>query len=62
MSQEVEPVRFPIRHREKVEWDRDFDICYMEHFGEHGLTVKIKHMLGFDINKSVFEVLKKKKK
>lgn len=62
MSQEVEPVRFPIRHRERVEWDRDFDIRYMEHFGEHGLTVKIKHMLGFDINKSIFEVLKKKKK
>ena len=61
VSQNVQPVEFPIRYREKVEWDRDFDICYMTYAGEHGLTIKIKHLLGLDINKSIWEVFKRKK-
>lgn len=61
INQEVEPVTFPIKHREEVIWDKDFDVCYMKHAGEHGLTIKIKALLGLDINKSVFEVFRKKR-
>ncbi len=61
VNQDVAPVQFPIRHRKEVVWDREYDICYMKHAGEHGLTVRIKHLLGLDINKSVLEILKKRK-
>lgn len=60
VTQDIHPVYFPIKHREAVEWDRDFDVCYMNYAGEHGLTIKIKYLLGLDINKSIFEIFKKK--
>lgn len=55
MKQEVRPVRFPICHREKVQWDEAFDGGYFKAANRHGLIVKIKEMLGLDVNKSVFE-------
>ena len=55
MSNNSSPVKFPIKHRIKAEWDRDFDKIYMTHFGQYGLTIKIKHMLGFNINKPIKE-------
>lgn len=58
MKQEVSPVRFPIRHRGKVLWDEAFDRGYFKAANRHGLIVKIKYMLGLDVNKSVFEKLK----
>ena len=61
MNQNIKPVKFPITYRKKVEWDKEFDVCWMKHFCAHGLTIKVKHMLGLDINKSIFTMLKKKK-
>lgn len=47
--------RFPIRHREQVKWDEEFDRMYFKRTNRHGLIVKIKSMLGLDVNRSVFE-------
>lgn len=55
MSNNSSPVKFPIKHRIKAEWDRDFDKIYMTYFGQYGLTIKIKHVLGFNINKPIKE-------
>lgn len=57
----VSSFSFPIKHRETVEWDKGFDVCYMKHAWKHGYIIWVKHMLGLDINKSVFELLKKKR-
>lgn len=61
INQKIEPANFPIHHRKEVVWDKEFDICYMKHASEYGTTIKVKHILGLDINMSVFEFLKKKK-
>ncbi|MCM1182305.1 MAG: hypothetical protein NC337_02910 [Roseburia sp.] len=55
LNQEVRPVRFPIRYRADVVWDRDFDREYFAKANKHGHIVKIKQLLGMDINKSFFE-------
>lgn len=55
MSNNSSPAKFPIIHREAIEWDKEFDKIYMTHFGEHGLSTKIKHMLGININLSIKE-------
>ncbi|MBD5531529.1 MAG: glycosyltransferase family 2 protein [Lachnospiraceae bacterium] len=46
--------RFPIRHREEVVWDEEFDRTYFKRANGHGLIVKIKSILGLDVNRSVF--------
>lgn len=60
MRQDITPVRFPIKHNGNVEWDRDFDHYYMKKINKHGIIVKIKDMLSIDVNKSVFELLRRK--
>ncbi len=55
IKQEAEEVNFPIRHRKTVEWDRDFDMGYFRKVNKHGLIVRIKQLLGLDINRSVFQ-------
>lgn len=54
VSQAVGTCRFPIRHRKTVEWDREFDMLYFKRTNPHGHIVKLKSMLGLDVNKSVF--------
>ncbi|MDE6566765.1 MAG: hypothetical protein K2K70_03405 [Lachnospiraceae bacterium] len=55
LKQEVRPIRFPLRHRADVMWDRAFDRRYFIKANKHGHIVKLKQILGLDINKSVFE-------
>lgn len=55
LRQEVCPVRFPIHYRTEVVWDKAFDREYFANANKHGHIVKIKQMLGMDINKSFFE-------
>ena len=55
MEQKVGACTFPIKHREEVEWDREFDQMYFKRTNRHGLTVKIKSILGLDVNKSIWE-------
>lgn len=63
MSNNSSPANFPIRHRKSIEWDRDFDKIYMKHFGKYGISTKIKHMLGININRSLkAEIIKKLRK
>ena len=54
MNQNIEPVKFPIEHPEKISWNREFDRKYFNTVNKHGLIVKIKSMLGLNINKSIF--------
>lgn len=46
--------RFPIVHREDVKEDTDFDKVYLKRAGKHGISTKIKSLLGKDVNKSIF--------
>lgn len=55
-----EPVNFPIKFREDIEWEQEFDKCYLQYAGEHGISTKIKHILGVDINQSIFNIFKRK--
>ncbi len=57
---EVSPVEFPIRHRKNVEWDRAFDERYMTLISKQGLAVKVKNLLGLDVNTSIFDMFKRK--
>jgi hypothetical protein len=61
MDNGTEPVRFPIKYREKVEWDKEFDIKYMTFATKQAPIVKVKNILGLDVNKSVFVQFKRKK-
>lgn len=54
MKQEVCPVSFPIQHMDKVEWNKEFDREYFTKNNRHGLIVRIKKILGLNINKSIF--------
>lgn len=56
---EVSPQSFPIRFREHVEWDEAFDRIYMKLVSKKGLTIKIKSMLGLNVNQSIFEKFRK---
>lgn len=55
MKQEVHPVRFPIHFRDELKWDEDFDRSYFKAANRHGHIVKLKQMMGIDVNKSIFE-------
>lgn len=59
MKQEACPVKFPIRYREEIRWDKEFDWGYFKTANRHGIIVRMKQILGFDVNKSVFERFKK---
>lgn len=60
INHNVSPVTFPIRYRETVEWDRDFDEKYMSLVSKQGYIVKIKKMLGLDINCSIMDIFRRK--
>jgi len=55
MKQDVQPVCFPLKHVEKVYWDKEFDIEYFSKANKHGFIVHIKKILGLNINKSIFD-------
>lgn len=55
LKQQVCPVRFPVRHRAQVVWDKAFDRGYFHKANKHGHVVRVKQLLGLDVNKSVFE-------
>lgn len=54
MTYKTTPVNYPIRYRDEIEWERDFDQGYFRIANRHGFIVRIKQLLGMDINKSVF--------
>lgn len=54
ITTQVVPVTFPIRHPEKIGWNRDFDKKYFKSSNRHGFVVLIKKVLGLDINKKYF--------
>lgn len=55
VEQKIGASRFPVKYREEVEWDYKFDQIYHKKTCKHGLIVKIKSILGLDINKSIWE-------
>ena len=59
MKQEIRPVRFPIHFRDEVQWDEAFDRSYFKAANRHGHIVKLKQMMGIDVNKSIFERFRK---
>lgn len=58
MTAETKPVHFPINLRKEVVWDREFDQEYFRIANKHGHIVKIKQLLGLDVNKSIFSILR----
>lgn len=61
LIQDVKPVRFPIKHPAEIKWDNSFDMAYMNRVNRHGLIVKVKSMLGLDVNQSIVEKMLKRK-
>ena len=59
MDQSSHPMTFPIKHPAKVSWSRKYDEEFSKRDFKHGLTVHIKHLMGMDVNKSIFERFKK---
>lgn len=55
MKQNVVPVKFPINHEVSVEWNKSFDKQYMKKANRHGIIVRIKYLLGLDVNQSIFK-------
>lgn len=49
---------FPMKHPDGIEWTRGYDEALSELYFKHGLTVRVKSMLGFDINKSIVDGVK----
>jgi hypothetical protein len=56
----MEPVRFPINYRKDIIWEKEFDIKYMSFATKHAKTVKIKSMLGMDVNASILDSLRRR--
>ena len=52
-------MRFPIHFRDEVQWDEAFDRSYFKAANRHGHIVKLKQMMGIDVNKSIFERFRK---
>ena len=52
---QINQCKFPIPFRKEVVWDKNYDMVYFKKTNRHGLIVKIKSILGLDINKSIFE-------
>ena len=59
MSRDAKPVKFPIKYRDEVVWDRAFEREYFKIANKHGFIVRIKQLLGLDINKSIFSGTRK---
>lgn len=61
MNREISCMDFPIKYRQDVEWDSAFDRQYMALVAKHGAAVKLKSILGLDINTSIFDSIKRKR-
>lgn len=59
LIQDVQEAHFPIKHRKEIRWDEQFDKQYFITANKHGVIVRLKQLLGMDVNKSVFDKLKK---
>lgn len=55
MDQKSVPFEFPLVAPSEVKWNRDYDNYFMKNEFKHGYVVKIKHILGLNVNKSFFE-------
>lgn len=55
LNNEPVPVKFPIKHPPVVIRNEDFDRIYLSRAYKSGLIVHMKKLLGFDINRSLFE-------
>lgn len=55
MDQRSFPLEFPIKHPDNVIWSRKYDEEFSKRDFAPALTVHIKHLLGMDVNKSIFE-------
>lgn len=60
MDQSSRSMTFPINHPDKVEWTRKYDEEFSNRDFKAYRIVHIKHLLGLNVNKSVFEIFKKK--
>lgn len=59
MDQKSQPMTFPINHPDEVKWTKKYDEEFSNRDFKAGLTVHIKHLLGMDVNKSVFAMFRK---
>lgn len=62
MKQEAYPVRFPVNYREEMQWDEEFDRGYFKIANRHGHIVKLKQILGLNVNQSIFEKFRRNKR
>lgn len=59
MDQRSYPMTFPIKHCDKVEWTRKYDEEFSKRDFKVAPIVKIKYLLGLDVNKSIFAAFRK---
>lgn len=55
MDQHSEDITFPLRHPKEIVWAEQYDREFMKREFKSGYIVRIKQLLGLNINKSVFE-------
>lgn len=60
LIQDIKEVVFPIKYRKEIKWDDQFDKQYFITANKHGIIIRIKQLLGLDVNRSIFEKKKKK--
>lgn len=52
-------ISFPIKHPDKVEWTKEYDEVLSQYYFKAGYVIWLKHKLGLDINKSIFDAIMK---
>lgn len=52
-------MEFPINHPKNISWTKEYDVKLSKFYFKAGFIIYLKHILGFDINKSIFEGLGK---
>ncbi len=58
----TEELSFPLKDREKIEWEKEYDAKSFKLTQRHGWVVRIKQILGLDINESIFDKLNFRKR
>lgn len=59
MDQSRSSIEFPLKHPDEVAWSEQYDRDFMKREFKCGFIVHVKHLLGMDVNKSIFETFHK---
>lgn len=52
----IQELTFPLKDQQEIKWNREYDAYYYRVTQKHGWIVRLKELLGLDINVSVFDL------